>query len=192
MKTVPCLLAACLVAITTPTFAADDEAPPALNFEVKSLDGEKNVDLAEEYKGKVVLMVNVASRCGRTPQYKPLEAMYKKYKDQGLVVLGFPCNQFGRQEPGSPAEIKEFCDSRYGITFPMFEKIEVNGANAHPLYKYLTSAEAVGTEAGPVKWNFEKFLINRDGEVVHRFGSREDPANEAFIARVEEELKKKQ
>jgi glutathione peroxidase len=120
--------------------------------------------------------VNVASRCGYTPQYEGLEAIYRKYQDRGLVVLGFPCNQFGGQEPGSEAEIQRFCESRYDVTFPLFAKVEVNGDHTHPLYRWLKSARpgVLGTEA--VKWNFTKFLIGRNGEVVNRYGSSTSPA----------------
>ena len=128
-----------------------------------------------EHRGKVLLIVNVASECGFTPQYEGLEALYKKYKDRGLVVLGFPCDQFGNQEPGDETQIESFCTGRFGVTFPMFAKIEVNGPRTHPLYEHLKShAKGVlGTEA--VKWNFTKFLVNRQGEVVDRFASFTKP-----------------
>jgi glutathione peroxidase len=127
-------------------------------FKAKTIDG-KEVSLSE-YQGKALLIVNVASQCGFTPQYAGLESLYQKYKDKGFAVLGFPCNQFGAQEPGNEAEIKSFCDLNFGVTFPLFGKIDVNGANAHPLYKYLTSDKpgVLGTEA--IKWNFTKFLID--------------------------------
>src|SRR5712671_3722013 len=132
---------------------------------VKDIDG-KDTTLAA-YKGKVVLIVNVASKCGFTPQYKNLEAVYQKYKGQGFVVLGFPCNQFGGQEPGTDAEIKEFCTSKYDVTFPLFDKIEVNGANRHPLYVAL--AGEASPVPGEIKWNFTKFLVSREGKILKRF-----------------------
>lgn len=129
-----------------------------------------------DYQGNVLLIVNVASQCGFTPQYKDLEDLYRKYKDDGLVVMGFPCNQFGRQEPGSNEDIGEFCSSKFNISFPMFAKCDVNGPGAHPLFVHLKAAAPgiLGTEA--VKWNFTKFLVNREGEVVGRFGSADGVA----------------
>ncbi len=138
---------------------------------VKDIDG-KDTTLAA-YKGKVVLIVNVASHCGFTPQYKSLEAVYKKYKDQGFVVLGFPCNQFGGQEPGTNEEIKQFCTSKYDVTFPLFDKIDVNGANRHPLYVLL--AGETSPFPGNIKWNFNKFLIGKDGKILNRFDSKITP-----------------
>src|SRR5690606_1836663 len=141
-----------------------------LEGNVKSLSGEK-VDLSK-YKGKVLLVVNVASKCGKTPQYKPLQALYEKYHGEGLEVVGFPCNQFGGQEPGTAVEIQEFCTDKYNVTFDMMEKIDVNGADTAAVYKKLKSFEK---DPGDVKWNFEKFLINRDGEVVARFRTPVEP-----------------
>ncbi|MCA8997295.1 MAG: glutathione peroxidase [Planctomycetaceae bacterium] len=155
---------------------------------MKTLTG-KPVDL-KEYQGKVVLMVNVASKCGATPQYAPLQSLYEKYKDKGLVVLGFPCNQFGRQEPGSAEDIQEFCEANYGVTFPMFSKIDVNGEEAAPLYKYLTSEETNPKHAGKIRWNFEKFLIGRDGQIIDRFATGVQPDEPQVIAAIEEELAK--
>ena len=145
------------------------------DYMAKSLDG-REVPLSD-YKGKVLLIVNTASKCGFTPQYAGLEELYKAYQDKGLAVLGFPCNQFGAQEPGTSAEIGTFCQKNYGVTFPMFEKIEVNGNNAHPLWTYLKSEKPglLGTKA--IKWNFTKFLVDRAGQVVSRFGSNETPAS---------------
>jgi glutathione peroxidase len=142
-------------------------------FKVKTIDG-KEISLSE-YRGKALLIVNVASHCGFTPQYAGLENLYKKYKDKGFAVLGFPCNQFGAQEPGNEAEIKSFCDLNFGVTFPLFAKIDVNGANADPLYKYLTNDKpgVLGTEA--IKWNFTKFLIDHKGEPVKRYASTTKP-----------------
>jgi glutathione peroxidase len=164
--------------------------PAALNFTVKSLDG-KEVDLAKKYEGKVVLIVNVASKCGLTGQYKPLEALQKTYGADGLVVLGFPCNQFGGQEPGSAEEIKTFCTSKYNVTFDMFSKIDVNGDKADPLYKYLTGKDTDPKFAGQIGWNFEKFLIGRDGQVVARFKPPVSPDSEEVVAAIKTELEKK-
>ncbi|MCW5620476.1 MAG: glutathione peroxidase [Burkholderiales bacterium] len=136
----------------------------------------------EIFRGKVLLMVNVASQCGFTPQYAGLEALYRKHREAGLEVLGFPCNQFGAQEPGGDPDIAQFCETRFGVSFPMFAKIEVNGANTHPLYAWLKSAQPglLGTEA--IKWNFTKFLVGRDGKVIGRYASTTTPeAMEADI-----------
>ena len=145
------------------------------NFEAQTIGGKK-VKLGD-YKDKALLIVNTASKCGLTPQYKGLEALYEEYKDQGLVVLGFPCNQFGRQEPGSESDIEEFCQLNYGVSFPMFAKIDVNGRNADPLFKYLkkSSKGILGSEK--IKWNFTKFLVNRDGEVVARYAPTVKPGD---------------
>ena len=142
-------------------------------FQAKAIDG-KEIPFSQ-YKGKTLLIVNVASKCGFTPQYEGLEALYKKHKDQGFEILGFPCNQFGAQEPGNETEIRQFCDLNFGVTFPLFAKVDVNGANAHPLYKYLTSEKPgiLGTEA--IKWNFTKFLIGKDGEPIKRYASAATP-----------------
>ncbi|MGB1562292.1 MAG: glutathione peroxidase [Sinimarinibacterium flocculans] len=142
-------------------------------FEAKTIDGQ--AQKLDSYAGKVLLVVNVASKCGFTPQYKGLEALWRKYKDQGLVVLGFPCDQFGHQEPGDENEIKNFCSLSYDVSFPMFAKIDVNGANAHPLYRHLKheAPGLLGSEA--IKWNFTKFLIGKDGKVVKRYGSMDTP-----------------
>ena len=135
-------------------------------FSAKSLQG-KEISMAE-YKGKVILVVNTASKCGLTPQYEGLETLFEKYKGKGLVILGFPCNQFGNQEPGTEKEISEGCLVNYGVSFPMFSKIEVNGENAHPIYKYL-KGKLHGFFGKNIKWNFAKFLIGRDGIPVKRF-----------------------
>lgn len=144
------------------------------DFTLPLLDGTEQSLSA--YQGKVVLVVNVASKCGLTPQYEGLEALYRQYKDQGLVILGFPCNQFAGQEPGTSEDIAQFCSLTYGVSFPVFERINVNGRWAHPLYKWL-KAEApglMGLEA--IKWNFTKFLIGRDGKVLQRFAPQTEPA----------------
>lgn len=143
------------------------------DFTVTSIEG-KPVSL-DTYRDKVLLIVNTASQCGFTPQYKGLQALYDQYSSQGFEVLGFPCNQFGQQEPGSTSEIQSFCEMRFGVTFPLFQKIDVNGQNAHPLFKYLTKAAPgiLGTEA--IKWNFTKFLVDRAGHVVSRYSSLTKP-----------------
>lgn len=164
-------------------------AEDALNFKAKSIDGE-SVDLSD-YKGKVVLVVNTASQCGLTPHYAGLQELYASHKDKGLVVLGFPCNQFGSQEPGSEAEIKQFCSTNYKVTFPMFSKIEVNGEGADPFYKYLTSKDVDPAGKGSVKWNFEKFLIDREGQLVNRFAPRTSPDDAELVKAIESELAKK-
>ena len=135
-------------------------------FQAKKLNGQ--LQQMEDYKGKVVLVVNTASQCGLTPQYEGLEALYRKYKDRGLVILGFPCNQFGKQEPGDESTIKEGCLLNYGVSFPMFSKIDVNGANAHPLFIYLQNT-LPGFITNGVKWNFTKFLVDRNGQPYKRF-----------------------
>lgn len=142
-------------------------------IDVSSIAGESFT--LDRYRGQPMLIVNVASRCGYTPQYAGLDALYRKYKDQGLVVLGFPCNQFGAQEPGAEAEIAQFCSTSYDVTFPMFSKVDVNGEGAHPLFKLLKSQRKgiLGTEA--IKWNFTKFLVNRSGEVAARYRSSDTP-----------------
>ena len=143
-------------------------------YDFKALNNKgAEVDFAD-YKGKVLLIVNTASKCGFTPQYDGLEALYKKYKDQGLVVIGFPCDQFAHQEPGDDAAIAQFCEINFGVTFPLMKKIEVNGKNAHPIYKYL-KAETKGLLGGAIKWNFTKFLISRDGSRIQRFAPTATP-----------------
>ena len=144
------------------------------DFKTRSNKGAE-VDFAQ-YEGKVLMIVNTASKCGFTPQYDGLEELWKKYKDQGLVVIGFPCDQFAHQEPGSDAEIAEFCRLNHGVTFPLMSKIEVNGDNAHPIYKYL-KAETKGLLGSAIKWNFTKFLISRDGTKIERFAPMATPAS---------------
>ncbi len=143
------------------------------DIEAKTIDGATKS--LRDYEGKALLIVNVASKCGFTPQYAGLEALYKTYADKGLVVLGFPCNQFGAQEPGSEGEIASFCSATYGVSFPMFAKIEVNGENAHPLYKFLKheAPGILGSEA--IKWNFTKFLVDKSGKVVKRYAPTDTP-----------------
>jgi glutathione peroxidase len=160
-----------------------------LSFTMKSLDG-KDVDLGK-YQGKVVMIVNVASKCGLTPQYKQLQALYEKYGKDGLAILGFPCNQFRSQEPGTAKEISEFCRTKYGIRFDMFAKIEVNGDGACDLYKTLTALNTKPVGPGKISWNFEKFIVGRNGEVVARFGPRTKPDSAEVVKVVEAELAKK-
>lgn len=143
------------------------------DFRAKSLAGAP-VDLAQ-YRGKVLLIVNTASRCGFTPQYQGLETLYRQFKDRGLEVLGFPCNQFGRQEPGSAGEIGAFCEKNYGVSFPLFAKIDVNGGDAHPLFRHLKQAAPGLMGTGVIKWNFTKFLVKKDGSVYKRYAPRTEP-----------------
>jgi len=142
-------------------------------FTATDIDGQERS--MTDFKDKVVVVVNTASRCGFTPQYKGLEALYQEYKDQGLVILGFPCNQFGKQEPGDEAEIAQFCELSYGVTFPLFAKVEVNGKNAHPLFEFLkqNAPGLLGSEG--IKWNFTKFVVDRKGQVVKRFAPKDKP-----------------
>ena len=146
---------------------------------MKMIDG-KTVDL-EDYEGKVVLIVNTASQCGLTSHYEGLQSLYKEYEEKGFVVLGFPCNQFGSQEPGSDAEIAKFCSSKFSVTFPIFSKIDVNGKDAAPIYKHLTSKDVKPAGKGPVGWNFEKFLVDRKGQLVSRFKAPTEPTDAELV-----------
>ncbi len=166
----------------------DSPAPPVLNFTMNSLAGEP-VDLAR-YRGKVVLIVNTASKCGHTPQYKDLQALHETYGPKGLAVLGFPANEFGRQEPGTDAEIAAFCTQNYGVTFDMFSKVVVKGPGQCELYKFLTSPQTNEPFAGPITWNFEKFLVGRSGQVVARFAPKVKPQSPEVLAAIESELAK--
>src|SRR3984885_3649172 len=162
-------------------------APKSIyDFTLPLLNG-KDAPLAD-YKGKVILVVNVASRCGFTPQYSALESIYEKYKDQGFVILGFPANNFGSQEPGTNAEIKNFCSAKYNVTFPMYAKVSVKGDDQTPLYKYLTES-ANPTAAGEIKWNFTKFLVDRNGRVVQRFEPETTPDSTQITSAIEKALK---
>jgi glutathione peroxidase len=153
------------------------------DISIKSLTGKPG-QLADQ-KGKVSLMVNVASKCGLTPQYEGLEKIYEQYRDKGFTVLGFPCNQFLEQEPGTPDEIAEFCEVNYGVQFPIFEKIDVNGDDKHPLYAELEkTADAEGHD-GDIRWNFEKFLVDADGNVVGRFAPQVEPEDPALVSAIE-------
>jgi glutathione peroxidase len=189
-----------------PTAAAGDPAnlppagtaPPAVTVTkehasmwdapIKTLQGEPRS--LGEYKGKALLLVNVASQCGLTPQYSTLEALQKKYAPKGFTVIGFPCNQFGEQEPGSAEEIHTFCSTKYGVTFPMMEKIEVNGDKRHDIYKALTTVADAGGHTGDIRWNFEKFVVSSDGTKITRFDPKTKPDDPKLIAAVEAALPK--
>lgn len=164
--------------------------PPASvhDFTMNDID-DQPIELSK-YKGKVLLIVNTASRCGLTPQYEDLQATYDKYKDQGLVVLGFPANNFMGQEPGKNDKIKEFCTSKFNVTFPMFSKISVKGKNIHPLYQFLTKKEKNGKVDAPVAWNFQKFLIDKEGNVVKSIAPGDKVTDKAVVKAIEKQLKK--
>lgn len=183
------LLAGVVSACVSTADAEEKNVPPALNFKVKSISG-KEVNLSK-YQGKVLLVVNTASECGNTPQYEELEALHEKYGKDGLAVLGFPCNQFGKQEPGSDEDIAKFCETNYKVKFDMFSKVDVNGEDATPFFKHLTATDAKPRGKGKVEWNFEKFLIGRDGSVVGRFKHSTAPDDPAVIKALEAELSKK-
>jgi glutathione peroxidase len=170
------------VAMTAALFGASN----VLDFTLNSIDG-KPAPLSQ-YQGKVVLIVNVASRCGFTPQYTGLEKVYEKYKDQGFVILGFPANNFGGQEPGTNEEIKTFCSSKYSVTFPMYAKISVKGADIHPLYQFLTDKQTNPATGGDIKWNFTKFLVGKDGKVIARFESAVTPESPEVTGAIEKAL----
>ena len=150
---------------------------------IRKLGGDETT--LAEHKGKALLIVNVASKCGSTPQYEGLEALHKKYGERGFAVLGFPCNQFGGQEPGSAEEIKTFCTSNYGISFPMYQKVEVNGEGRHPIYAELTKHADADGEAGDIKWNFEKFVVSADGATVTRFRTGTKPDDPTLVNAIE-------
>jgi glutathione peroxidase len=169
-----------------PAVAKDKQPVSPLDFKVKDIDG-KEADLAQ-YKGKVVLIVNVASKCGYTPQYEGLEALYKKYADQGLVIIGFPANDFGAQEPGTNEDIAKFCSSKYSVTFPMMAKISTLGSEKAPIYKFLTEKATAGDFAGEIAWNFNKFLIDRNGNIIARYGSPVAPLDEKITGEVEKAI----
>lgn len=189
-KAMAVLAASMLLAVVSGVVQSEDKKVPAvLNFKMNKLDG-KPVDLAD-YKGKVVLFVNVASACGYTKQYKELEALHEKYGKEGLAIIGVPANEFGAQEPGTSLEIAEFCRKEYGVRFDILEKVVVKGEGICPLYKHLTSKETDPKFAGDVKWNFEKFLISRDGEIVNRFVSAVKPDSDELVNAIKAELAKK-
>jgi glutathione peroxidase len=164
------------------------ELDPMWNAQIKTLKGQPT-KLAD-YKGKALMLVNVASQCGNTPQYATLEALQKKYEAKGFTVIGFPCNQFGGQEPGTAEEIQTFCARNYGITFPIMEKIEVNGDNRHEIYKALTPIADAAGHTGDIRWNFEKFVVSADGTKITRFSPKTKPEDPAVIAAVEAALPK--
>ncbi len=165
------------------------EVPAVLDFEMTTLDGKK-IQLADAYKDRVVLFVNVASQCGLTPQYEQLQELHEKYADKGLAIIGIPCNQFGKQEPGSADEIRDFCTKNYGVDFDMLGKVNVNGDEACDLYKFLTQVKTEGEEPGDIQWNFEKFLVSRNGNVVARFSPRTRPDDAKVVEKIEAELEK--
>ncbi|BCU76487.1 glutathione peroxidase [Luteolibacter sp. LG18] len=175
------------IVIPSIVFAASAFAADLTAIPFKDIQGKETS--LKDYNGKVVLVVNVASKCGNTPQYKPLEAMYEKYKEKGLVILGFPCNDFNGQEPGTATEIQEFCKSTYAVTFPLMEKIHVKGPEQHPLYAALTGPQ--GAFPGDVKWNFGKFLIGKDGKPIARFEPKTKPDLSDVSEAVEKALEAK-
>jgi glutathione peroxidase len=191
--TVTALLAVLGGGVNSEEKKGDKKVPAVLNFKMKKLDGKPG-NLAD-YQGKVVLMVNVASQCGLTPQYTQLEKLHEQYGEKGLAVLGFPANEFASQEPGTDEEISTFCTSKYDVKFDMFSKVVVkkldDGPEPCPLYKHLTSKETDPKFAGPITWNFEKFLIGRNGEIVARFAPTVKPDSEEVIKAIETELAKK-
>ncbi len=181
-----------------PLFAAAPSAAPAAtprtaksvyDFTMKDIDGKPTP--LSSYKGKVLLLVNVASKCGYTPQYAALEKLYEKYKDKGFVILGFPANNFGQQEPGTDAEIKTFCTTKYNVSFDMFSKISVKGEDQHPLYRFLTSKESDPQFAGDVQWNFQKYLVGKNGKILGKFLSAVDPLSPELTGAIEQALKAK-
>ena len=182
------LALAVLAAVPTAVLAEGKEkkVSDVLNFKMKSIDG-KDVDLSK-YQGKVIMFVNVASKCGYTKQYKELQAIYKKYEKDGFVVIGVPANEFGKQEPGTDEEIATFCSSKYNVTFPLMSKVVVKGKGITPLYEKLTSSKKYG---GEIKWNFTKFIVGRNGEIVARFEPKVKPDDKEVIEVIEAELKKK-
>ena len=182
------LVLAPLFAVAQDKEKGEKKVAAALNFKMKAIDG-KEVDLSQ-YQGKVVLIVNVASQCGYTPQYEGLQTLYDKYNKEGLVVLGVPANEFGAQEPGSNDEIAKFCKTNYGATFPMLAKVVVKGEGICPLYKHLTDKKTDPKFGGEIKWNFTKFLIGRDGEIVQRFEPKVTPESKEMTQAIEAELKK--
>jgi len=162
------------------------EVKSVYDFKVKNIAGDE-VNL-KDYEGKVLLIVNVASKCGYTPQYKGLQELYDKYKDQGLAILAFPANNFGQQEPDTNAEIREFCDSNYNVTFDLFSKISVKGDDQADLYAFLTDPNQTGEHGSEIKWNFEKFLVNKKGEVVGHYRSKTEPMSEELVGDIEKQL----
>ena len=160
----------------------------AIDYDLSLKTLEVDPTTLAEHKGKALLVVNVASRCGFTPQYEGLQALYERYHDRGFEILGFPCNQFLSQEPGTEAEIREFCSTRFGVTFPLYRKIEVNGEERHPLYQRLTEVPDAAGVAGDVQWNFEKFLVSPEGEVLGRYRTMITPEDEGLVGDIEKSL----
>jgi glutathione peroxidase len=156
------------------------------DFRATAIDGKERP--LRDFSGQVCLVVNVASKCGLTPHYRGLQQLYERYADRGFAVLGFPCNQFGGQEPGSESEIQTFCETRFGVSFPLFAKLEVNGAGRHPLYAHLTAQATAPEGAGDIQWNFTKFLIGKDGAVLARFAPQTEPSDPALVKAVEAAL----
>lgn len=196
MRVIFCLILLSLIAGAAVAFNSDStinaagaKAKSVYDFSMTDIDG-KEVKL-KAYKGKVALLVNVASKCGYTPQYEGLQAVYEKYKSQGFVILGFPANNFKGQEPGTNEEIKEFCTSKYNVSFPMFAKISVKGEDQHPLYQFLTSKETNPQFGGEITWNFNKFLIDKNGKIIARFTSKDTPESEAVTSAIEKALAQK-
>ena len=173
-----------IVAASLGALVSSSRAASLYDVTVKDIDGQSAT--LEPYRGKVLLIVNVASECGYTPQYEGLQAIFEKFQSKGLVVLGFPCNQFGEQEPGSNAEIKNFCSSKFHVKFPLFDKIEVNGAKRHPLYVLLAGKES--PFPGNISWNFNKFLVGRDGKILQRFDSAVEPGSAELVRAIEAAL----
>jgi len=186
------LTAACIAAVLAVPALAEDKGDAKvsgpLGYTLKDIKGNP-VELSK-YKGKVVLLVNVASQCGLTPQYEGLQALYQKYEKDGFVIVGIPANEFGKQEPGTNEEIEKFCTSKYSVTFPMMSKIVVKGEGIDPLYKYLTKVDTKPAPAGDISWNFEKFLVGKDGEVKARFAPRTKPDDPKLVEAIAAELKK--
>lgn len=185
------IVATLVMAVPPTTDSGGADAPQAmpvsaLDFTATGITGGETP--LSKYAGRVVLVVNVASKCGYTKQYADLQQLHEKYADQGLAIVGFPCNQFGGQEPGSEAQIQEFCTVNFGVTFDLFAKVEVNGEQAHPLFRYLTSDQAPVADRGPVKWNFEKFLIDRQGKLIGRYRSKASPTGVEMVAAIEKAL----
>ena len=172
--------------IFNPSPADPPKEKSVYEFTMKDIDG-KDIEL-NQYKGDVVMIVNTASKCGYTPQYEGLEKIYEKYKDKGFVILGFPANNFGGQEPGAEKEIKEFCTLKYHVSFPMFSKISVKGEDQHPLYSFLTNKESDPEFAGDITWNFNKFLVDKKGNIVARFSSKDTPESDTVTAAIEKYL----
>lgn len=172
--------------VSSSDYTQADSHPTIYDFNMKDITGQ-DVSLSD-YKGKTVLIVNVASKCGLTPQYKSLQALYNQYEDKGLVILGFPANNFLSQESGTNEEIQEFCELNYGVTFPMFSKISVKGKDIHPLYQYLTQKSKNGLLDAPVTWNFQKFLINKEGKLVASFNPKTTVEEQSFLEILEDIL----